>query len=282
MLISDNAKEFRSEVIKNLCEISRASHRTSVPYYPQSHGSVERVNSIVWKMLSMYITDSMTTWKTHLPALRFAYNNYINRHTGYSPHELVFDHQPQLPMQIHFPAANDEEMKIPVRVRRDKMLNTIRKAREKMIQDYNKLHRQKTFRLGEYVRYYQKRNYVGISDKLLRPYLGPYKIVEILPQNNVKIELVNRKYEHESHFSRITNISFLKPMNMINSDEIQYTKQIPDVMYEFDELMEMVREPIKTNIYKGIRDSAHNNNNISSRILRDRRTLNKPTVHNTQ
>ena len=44
VILSDNRKNFASEIVKILCEKFLIKHTFSSPYYPQTNGMVERLN----------------------------------------------------------------------------------------------------------------------------------------------------------------------------------------------------------------------------------------------
>ena len=44
-ILSDRGSHFANKTIQNLCKIVNVIHKFSIPYHPQTNGSVERFNS---------------------------------------------------------------------------------------------------------------------------------------------------------------------------------------------------------------------------------------------
>src|SRR5438876_9077519 len=78
VILSDNGKNFASEIVKILCKKFLIKHTFSSPYYTQTNGIVERLNKTLCNSLAK-VKDQDEDWDIHIPAVLFAY-----RTKGYS------------------------------------------------------------------------------------------------------------------------------------------------------------------------------------------------------
>ena len=58
------------------------------------------VNHSLENLLRCLVGDHQGTWDLILPRAQFAYNNLVNRSTGFSPHEIVYGHKPRTPIDL--------------------------------------------------------------------------------------------------------------------------------------------------------------------------------------
>ena len=81
-LHSDQAPEFMSELMSELCELFELQRTRTTPYRPQSDGLVERFNRTLIAMLSKFCSEKHNDWDQHLPFLMCAYRASVNESTG--------------------------------------------------------------------------------------------------------------------------------------------------------------------------------------------------------
>ena len=101
-IISDQGRNFESELIANLCEVAGVQKFRTSPYHPQANGQCERFNSTHLNMLGTLTPKQKKDWKTYVPAMVHAYNCTRNTATGYSPYSLLFGREPRLPIDVEF------------------------------------------------------------------------------------------------------------------------------------------------------------------------------------
>ena len=82
--ISDQGRNFESDLIKELCKIA------GVPYHPQGNGQCERFNSTLCNMLGTLSDEETSDWKSYLGCMTHAYNCTKHASTTYSPYYLMF------------------------------------------------------------------------------------------------------------------------------------------------------------------------------------------------
>ena len=104
--LSDQGRNFESELISELCKLAQVEKVHTTPYHPMTNGQCERFNSTLCNMLGTLSEKGKLDWKAHLSSMTHAYNCTQHPSTTYSPYLLMFGRQPRLPI--------DFEMGLPV------------------------------------------------------------------------------------------------------------------------------------------------------------------------
>ena len=99
--ISDQGRNFESDLIKELCKIAGVKKLHTTPYHPQSNGQCERFNSTLCNMLGTLSDEEKSDWKSHLGCMTHAYNCTKHASTTHSPYYLMFGRHPRLPIDVH-------------------------------------------------------------------------------------------------------------------------------------------------------------------------------------
>jgi len=114
IILSDNGKNFTSEVVRILCEKFLIKHIFSSPYHPQTNGMVERLNRTLCNSLAK-VTENIEDWDLNISAVLFAYRTKRHATTGYTPFHLVYGRQAILPIETVIPidpVDSDEEISL--------------------------------------------------------------------------------------------------------------------------------------------------------------------------
>ena len=101
-IITDQGRNFESELIENLCQVAGVKKLRTSPYHPQTNGQCEHFNSTLLNMLGTLTPEQKKDWKSHVPAMVHAYNCTRNAATGFSPYYLLFGREPRLPVDVEF------------------------------------------------------------------------------------------------------------------------------------------------------------------------------------
>ena len=100
--ISDQGRNFKSDLIKELCKIAGVQKLHTTPYHPQGNGQCERFNSTLCNMLGTLSEEEKSDWKSYLGCMTHAYNCTKHASTTYSPYYLMFGRHPRLPIDVEF------------------------------------------------------------------------------------------------------------------------------------------------------------------------------------
>ncbi|KAI3376048.1 hypothetical protein L3Q82_016579, partial [Scortum barcoo] len=100
-LLSDQGRDFESQLIKELCGLAGITKVRTTPYHPRGN-PVERFNRTLLGMLGTLKDKEKSHWRDYVKPLTHAYNCTKNDVTGFSPYELMFGRQPRLPVDIVF------------------------------------------------------------------------------------------------------------------------------------------------------------------------------------
>ena len=108
-LMSDQAFKFTGQVILELCDLLGITKIRTLPYHPQTNGTVERVHQTLRRMIAKMDPEKRAKWPSHLRPILIAYNATWSLITGYSPYFLMFGRRPRLPVDLLFPTVRQDE-----------------------------------------------------------------------------------------------------------------------------------------------------------------------------
>ena len=108
-LMSDQASEFTGQVISELCDLLGVTKIRTLPYHPQTNGTVERVHQTLRRMIAKMDPEKRAKWPSHLGPILIAYNATRLLITGYLPYFLMFGRWPRLPVDLLFMTVRRDE-----------------------------------------------------------------------------------------------------------------------------------------------------------------------------
>lgn len=206
-LLTDQGSHFVNSLMRTVARKFKISRCTTTAYRPQANGSVERSHHVLWEYLKQ-ITDDRRDWDTHLKVACFSYNTSVHEGTKYTPHELVFGKIARLPTSE--PAPEDlrnesyEEyltnLYNKLRDAQEAANDHLKTAKERSKRYYDKKSNPHVFKLSDKVFLLKEP-----TNKLGDQYTGPYEIIEILNNNNVRLRIGNKS-------TRVVHSDKLKPL----------------------------------------------------------------------
>ncbi|XP_070043017.1 uncharacterized protein [Nicotiana tomentosiformis] len=102
-IITDNATNLNSHLMKEVCEQFKIMHRHSTPYRPKANGAVEAANKNIKKILRKMIQGSRQ-WHEKLPFALLGYRTTARTSVGATPYLLVYGTEAVIPAEVEIPS----------------------------------------------------------------------------------------------------------------------------------------------------------------------------------
>ena len=96
-IISDQGSSFKNQLMESLSNLFGFHHILCTTYHPQSNGLTERFNATFVIQLAKLTDRESNNWDQFLHSIVFAYNTGSHSSTNFSPFELLFGRQANLP-----------------------------------------------------------------------------------------------------------------------------------------------------------------------------------------
>jgi len=245
-ILSDQGREFESNLFQELCSKLEIHKVRSSPYTPSTNGCVERFHRTLNSMLAKVITDNQRDWDDRLSAVMAAYRSARHESTGFSPNFLVFGHENRAPIDLILGPILEESEEVQNRtydefveqqlsiyqeayqVAREHLGNAAQRRKT----DYDQHVRSVEFQVGEWVWYYYPRRYVQRSPKWTKNYDGPFLIIrKILPCDYV-IQKTRRSVPQVVHANKLKRyigptLSSWLPEDRVQSKSVGYDQGEP-------------------------------------------------------
>lgn len=214
-LLTDRGKAFIGNVMQEVTRLLGTKKINTSPYRPQTNGLTERFNKTLVEMLSMYVSSHQKDWDTYLPYVLYAYRTSVHATTGETPFYLLYGRDAWNPSDLLECEIQQQQLNVSIEEYKSELVKNLRKIHEE-VQHYDNIMRQKRerdalndkktkeFKIGDLVWLYTRPAKKGLSPKLMHPWHGPYRIVEILSPLNVKIRALNgRVIKQAVHVTRL-------------------------------------------------------------------------------
>lgn len=100
-LDSDQGPDFKSKLIRELCDVAGIQKCRTTPYHPRGN-PVERFNRTLLNMLGTLEKKQKSKWRKYVKSLVHAYNCTRNEVTGFTLYELMFGRSSRLQVYLAF------------------------------------------------------------------------------------------------------------------------------------------------------------------------------------
>lgn len=193
VVITDRGTAFTAELLGTVLRLSGTAHRRTTAYHPQTNGLTERVNKTLADMLCMYVDVEHKNWEEILPYVTFTYNTAQQETTRMSPFRLLYGREVTTMLDAMLPHERDiddtDADYITQRAEEARQLARIRIRRQQEYDSsrYNRRHRLVVYEPGERVWVWTPIRRRGLSEKLLKRYFGPYKVLRRLTDVNYEV-----------------------------------------------------------------------------------------------
>ena len=189
VLISDRDPRFTSGFWKAFCRQLGMQPRYSTSFHPQTDGQTERMNRVLEEVLRHFIDGEHKQWEELLPLAAFAINNAKSSSTGETPFFLNHGCHP-----ITHNSMSELEGRLPSLDAVFKDLDHVHSRVKELLksaQDRQKAYADARFRRSHD---FKKDDLVFLSTRNLKfksgkkklhpKYIGPFKIVDMVPGSN--------------------------------------------------------------------------------------------------
>ena len=198
-VLSDQGKQFTSDLMKEVSRILSIKQLTTTPYHPACNGLVERFNGTLKSMLRKLCDEQPKQWNRYVPALLFAYRDTVQDTTGFSPFQLLYGRQVRGPLSIlrelWTKEVEDDEVKSTYQYvvdLRTRLEDTCKLAQEAIQKNSAKYKSYADSKAKD--RQFQKGDEVLLllpddNNKLLMQWRGPFTILEKVNQFDYTIRI---------------------------------------------------------------------------------------------
>lgn len=196
ILLSDNASYFASDLIAQVTKLLKIKKFFTTPYRPQA-SICERLHKDLNAYLRTFVQNEQDQWHNCIDYAIYSHNTTPSTTTNYTPYELLFGHEPNLPIEIlkrNVPIYNYDNY---VSHLRSKLRNYHLLARElyekrkyenKKNYDRHRLQKEVEFKVNDLVLVLDPKK----KTKFGSIYLGPYRVTEICGPVTIKIKIGNK------------------------------------------------------------------------------------------
>lgn len=206
-ILTDQGSHFLNSLMRNIANKFKIKHFKTTAYRPQSNGSIERSHHVLWEYLKQYVSKNHE-WDKFLKLASFSYNTSVHEGTRYTPYELVFGRMARTPssnpdvtdvadesyanyLTTLFNKLNDVQA-----IARENLIN----AKERSKRYYDRKINIHKFKVGDFAYLLREPQKGKLGDQ----YSGPFKILEVTKNHNVKLQMSSNK-------TRIVHQDKLKP-----------------------------------------------------------------------
>lgn len=193
-VLSDMGTNFQSELFKRICKLLKIKKRNTSPWHPETNGALERSHRTLKEYLRNYVVD-INEWDKFVEFGIFTMNSSKNEATGYSPFELVFGYKIHVPTSLTAkpePIYNYDNYYYELKYKFQKAFDIARQnqiqTKENTKKYFDKKIKPVQFKEGDLV---LMKNFTkkGEGRKLQPLYKGPYEVIKVISETDVKIKI---------------------------------------------------------------------------------------------
>ena len=209
---SDRGSNFISELMMSVYKILRIKKTETSPYHPMANGFCENFHRYLGNALKMVTGPAQTDWDIQLPYALLSYRVSFHRFHGDSPAYALFGQDLDLPVYSMMeadipgrysigltPAGVGAEVALRLSKARDRYMETMEKQTRKTHETANRGREPVSLGVGDCVLFKRPLTARGKSQKLWKPYIGPFKIIEKMGEATFVIKEVGGRKQYQSH-----------------------------------------------------------------------------------
>ena len=193
VLISDNALEFLSKVMEDLCALFHINKKEITAYVPAANGLAEAANKRILNALKVAVNKSGTNWDKLIPHIQIALNCAFHPAIGDTPHYLLYMRDKRLPFENESEPSEEltlgeyvENYRKYQKISFSAVQKCLSKEQERYTTNYNKTAREIPVKVGDRV-YIKTRPPINQFSKFYPKFEGPYRILRNLGKHRYKV-----------------------------------------------------------------------------------------------
>lgn len=206
VVLTDNGPSFRSDEFRDYLKNLNIQHRKSSIYYPQSNGLLERIHLSMKNSITS-LSEQVFEWSDRLLFFKLHYNASKHAVTQFSPAELFFGREINIPLNIFDKPKEAEEYSNYLNTLRNHFQETRKLVKENETkyfnyhQQYVKGRNKPSLDIGNEVYLVDFHNHTALKPR----YNGPYVIDKKLRSDNYLIKINENGHEtiKKVHVSKI-------------------------------------------------------------------------------
>jgi hypothetical protein len=192
-ILSDRGPPFASKFWQSLMDHMGLNHRLSTAFRPQTDGQTERMNQILEQYLRCYINYEQNDWVEKLPTAQLSYNTSVHESTKLTPAYANFGFTPDAYRTSRDGLIIPKAILTTEKLKNlhEEMKTELEFVRNQMKKYYDqKRMKGPSFQEGDMVLLATKNIKTKRQNKKLDyKYIGPYKILEKISENNYRLDL---------------------------------------------------------------------------------------------
>jgi hypothetical protein len=208
VVLTDQGSNFLSELFKEVCQLLRIKKIQTTAFRPQSNGSLERTHKTLTEYLRHFIAEDQSNWDEWISFATFVYNTTPHTATKFTPHELMFGRQANLPSRLRKEAPSTQytyddyvmEMKGRLQSAYQKARENLLEAKERNKVQYDKKTNLEIFKPGDKVLLFDESVRRGRSKKLSAQWIGPYVVSSV---EGVNVVITRKRKLIKVHANRL-------------------------------------------------------------------------------
>lgn len=194
-ILTDQGTNFLSQIFKDTCKLLKIEKIQTTAYHPESNGALEKSHRTLAEYLKNFINEDQSNWDEWLPYAMFTYNTTPHSATKFTPYELLYGRQAELPTSLNLPPQpnytyDQYAHELKQRLRSTNLLarETLRSSKIATKKYYDKSASEKIFRPGDQVLLRDKTLRQGRTKKLTANWIGPYTVLQKHDNENYTIK----------------------------------------------------------------------------------------------
>ena len=210
VILTDQGQNFLSSLMTRIAKRFKIKKLRTTAFRPQSNGSLERSHHALAEYLKQY-TDTDHEWDEWLDLAMLNYNTCTQESTKHTPFEVVFGRIARLPSSDPLregdmlPTYKGYIIDLVTRLNSIQKLayNNLVSSKFRSKKYYDRKINPTNFKVGDFVFLQSGPKPNKFGDH----YSGPYKILQVLNRNNIKLEIKGKNKIVHANRLRISHIN---------------------------------------------------------------------------